>query len=178
MKFDIDLVDKVLVYVPSWKHIRQELDSLTCIILTLYQSYGPVCVKKVSEVKFIPQNNKEVEDLEGETAYKHHKISPEIISTDCVKSTFKATDQLVSKLLCLPLRSYAKSCFPYMTCPRLTDQNSAAIFFCFSKGIGDHWCDHVLYRKKYLFGTVYEENYSRTKKHLVDGSEFITISLS
>ena len=58
MKFDKILVDYSLIYVPSWKHARWDLNNLTQIICTLEHAWDPSSINKASKVKAVLQNNK------------------------------------------------------------------------------------------------------------------------
>ena len=60
--FQKALVNKELVYVPSWNNNHWCLDNLTCIKLTLDHSWDQASTNKSPEWNVIIWKNKEVDD--------------------------------------------------------------------------------------------------------------------
>ena len=71
------------------------------------------------------------------------------------KDTSKATNQMASKFIFLPLNKHFKSQCNQINLSRLTEDYSTGIYISSTKEIWGNWCDQVLYRNNSIFGSWY-----------------------
>ena len=86
----------------------------------------------------ILQHHREVDDSGGEISYDNCMVSPVMFTTDYVKVTINATDQIVSNLICITLIRKLKYWFPQINLPGLAEEKYTNNVFFFSEGTGGH----------------------------------------
>ena len=83
-----------------------------------------------------------------ETAYEHYKGKFDLVIIYCIEATLKATAHLIYNIYYIILRRHSRYWFIHMNPLVIFEMKFSLTFFSFPDGIGEHWCEQVMFNYK------------------------------